>query len=65
MTAVAVQVVMLTDAQLDTEIEAVESEVCCPSYAAAAAALCGCRGAAGEYLARLLAEAQRRQDGAA
>lgn len=57
-----VVVVMLTDAQLSDEIETAETEVCCRSYTAAARALCGCRGAAGEYLARLLAEASSRDD---
>lgn len=58
-------VVMLTDAQLADEISAAQAEVCCPSYVAAGAALCGCRGAAAEYLTRLHGEAQRREGGVA
>jgi hypothetical protein len=55
-------VVMLTDAQLAEEIDVTEAEVCCSSYGEAAAALCGCRGAAADYLARLRGEAQQRSD---
>lgn len=61
MTATAPVVVMLTDDQLDEEISAVADEVCCPTYQAAAAAGCGCRGLAGQYLERLRAEATRRE----
>lgn len=61
MTAQAV-IVMLTDEQLDAEIADTVEEVCCPTYHAAARRLCDCGGAGAEYLARLQAEARRRDE---
>lgn len=59
--AIATQVVMLTDAQLDAEIVDTEQQVCCGSLLAASRALCGCGGRAADYLTRLRAEAARRE----
>lgn len=58
--ALGVQIVMLTDDQLDREIAETTEQVCCPNLLTASRSLCGCGGRAAEYLARLHAEARRR-----
>lgn len=61
MTTSAVQIVMLTDEQLEREIAETRDEVCCSTYHEAARRMCGCGGRGAEYLARLQAEATRRE----
>lgn len=63
MTTPEVTIVMLTDTQLAEEIDAVADETCCPTYSAAAAAMCGCGGRAQAWMDRLMAEAERRDGG--
>ena len=61
MTTAAVQIVMLTDEQLEREIADTLGEVCCATEFAAARSLCGCGGRAAAYLERLIGESRRRE----
>lgn len=44
---------------LAERIQELRDEVCCPSYAAAARAMCGCKGIAAEALRELEADLDR------
>lgn len=58
----ATQIVMLTDEQLEREIALARDTACCGTLLDASRAFCGCGGRAAAYLARLQAEARRRED---